>query len=158
MISMRASVPNPAGIAMCCSIGGSGRPCWVGGLAGLTVTSTWSAGSGLAFPVFSATDINGDGVVNDGLQPDRPVVNGRLSPRFPDHQPAWATWDFRAAKGVTLAPGRRAQVFVEVFNLLNARNTYADPRTQAILGSPNYRVRNRTLGARLAQLGVRIDF
>ena len=124
----------------------------------ITVTSTWSAGSGLAFPVFSATDINGDGVVNDGLQPDRPVVNGRLAPRFPDHQPAWATWDFRAAKGITLAPGTRAQMFIEVFNLLNARNTYADARTQAILGSPNYRVRNRTLGARLAQLGVRIDF
>ena len=39
-------------------------------------------------------------------------------------------------------------------NLLNAGNTYADARTQAILGSPNFRVRNRTLGPRLAQLGV----
>lgn len=123
----------------------------------VTVASTWSAGSGLAFPVYSATDVNGDGVLNDGLHPDRPVVDGRLLPRFPYHQPAWATWDIRAAKGVSRA-GSHLQLFVEVFNLLNARNTYADARTQAILGSPNFRVPNRTLGARLAQLGVRVDF
>jgi hypothetical protein len=64
----------------------------------------------------------------------------------------------RASKGVRLARGARLQAFVEVFNLLNAGNTYADPRTQAFLGSANFRVPNRTLGSRLAQLGVRIDF
>ena len=124
----------------------------------VTLASTWSAGSGLAFPVYSSTDLNGDGVVNDGLHPDRPIVDGRLLPRFPYHQPAWATWDVRAAKGRTLAAKARVQLFLEVFNLLNAGNTYADPRTQAILGSPNFRVKNRTLGPRLAQLGMRIDF
>jgi hypothetical protein len=124
----------------------------------VTLASTWSAGSGLAFPVYSPTDLNGDGVTNDGLHPDRPVVNGQLLPRFPYHQPAWATWDFRAAKGATLATSVRLQVILDVFNLLNADNTYADPRTQAILGSPNFRVRNRTLGPRLAQLGIRLDF
>ncbi|MFN7918150.1 MAG: TonB-dependent receptor [Vicinamibacterales bacterium] len=124
----------------------------------VTLASTWSAGSGLAFPVYSATDINGDGVVNDGLQPDRPVVDGQLLPRFPYHQPAWFTWDARAAKGLSLGARGRLQLFVEVFNVLNSGNTYADARTQAILGSPNFRVPNRTLGARLAQLGVRIDF
>jgi hypothetical protein len=50
------------------------------------------------------------------------------------------------------------QFTLEVFNLLNTGNTYPDPRTQAILGSPNFRVHNRTLGPRLAQLGVRVDF
>lgn len=126
--------------------------------ADVTLASTWSAGSGLAFPVYSSTDLNGDGVVNDGLHPDRPIVDGQLLPRFPYHQPAWATWDLRAAKGMTLASRARVQIVFEVFNLLNTRNTYADPRTQAILGSPNFRVRNRTLGPRLAQLGVRLDF
>lgn len=124
----------------------------------ITLASTWSAGSGLAFPVYGAADLNGDGVVNDGLNPDRPIVDGQPLPRFPYHQPAWATWDVRAAKGMMLADKARLQVFVEVFNLLNARNTYADPRTQAILGSPNFRVDNRTLGPRLAQLGIRMDF
>jgi len=124
----------------------------------VTLASTWSAGSGLAFPVYSATDLNGDGVTNDGFHPDRPVVNGQLLPRFPYHQPAWATWDFRAAKGTTLSPSVRLQFILDVFNLLNADNTYADPRTQAILSSPNFRVRNRTLGPRLAQLGIRLDF
>ena len=124
----------------------------------VTLTSTWSAGSGLAFPVYSSVDLNSDGVVNDGLHPDRPLVDGQLLPRFPYHQPAWAMWDVRAAKGVRLAGSARLQLFLEVFNLLNAGNTYADPRTQAILGSPNFRVHNRTLGPRLAQLGMRVDF
>jgi hypothetical protein len=124
----------------------------------ITLASTWSAGSGLAFPVYSPTDLNGDGVTNDGLHPDRPVVDGRLLPRFPYHQPAWFMWDFRAAKGVTLATGARVQFALDVFNLLNTGNTYADPRTQAILGSPNFRVHNRTLGPRFAQLGIRVDF
>jgi hypothetical protein len=125
---------------------------------GLTLASTWSAGSGLAFPVYSATDLNGDGVTNDGLHPDRPAVDGQLLPRFPFHQPAWFMWDFRAAKAVTLAGQARMQFVFDVFNLFNSDNTYADPRTQAILGSPNFRVHNRTLGPRLAQLGVRFDF
>jgi hypothetical protein len=124
----------------------------------ITVASTWSAGSGLAFPVYSPTDLNGDGVTNDGRHPDRPVVDGRLLPRFPDHQPPWVLWDFRAAKGVTLTARARVEFVLEVFNLLNADNTYPDPRTQSILGSPNFRVRNRTLGPRLAQLGMRFDF
>ena len=67
-------------------------------------------------------------------------------------------WDFRAAKAVTLAGRARMQFMLDVFNLLNTDNTYPDPRTQAILGSPNFRVHNRTLGPRLAQLGVRFDF
>jgi hypothetical protein len=124
----------------------------------VTLASTWSAGSGLAFPVYSPVDFNGDGVTNEGLHPDRPVVDGQLLPRFPHHQPAWAMWDVRAAKGVTLPAGVRLQFMLDVFNLLNAGNTYPDPRTQAILGSPNFRVHNQTLGPRLAQLGIRIDF
>ncbi len=124
----------------------------------ITLSSTWSGGSGLAFPVYSSTDLNGDGVTNDGRHPDRPAVDGQLLPRFPYHQPAWAMWDVRAAKGVTLAARVRMQLMLEIFNLLNTANTYPDARTQAIMGSPNFRVHNRTLGPRLAQLGVRFDF
>ncbi|MGE4054103.1 MAG: carboxypeptidase regulatory-like domain-containing protein [Vicinamibacterales bacterium] len=124
----------------------------------ITFASTWSAGSGLAFPVYSATDVNGDGVTNDGLHPDRPVVDGRLLPRFPFHQPAYFVWDFRVSKGISLGSSGNAQLMLEVFNLLNNANIYADPRTQAILGTPNFRVNNQTLGPRLAQLGLRFDF
>ncbi len=123
-----------------------------------TVASTWSAGSGLAFPVYSAVDLNGDRALNDGLNPDRPIVDGRPLARFPYHQPAYVTWDLRVAKGLRVPGTGRAQLILEVFNLLNGANRYADPRTQAILGSPNFRVNNRTLGPRLAQLGVRFDF
>jgi hypothetical protein len=124
----------------------------------VTLASTWSAGSGLAFPVYSPTDLNGDGMTNGGLQPDRPVVSGQLLPRFPYHQPGFFTWDLRVAKGLRFGTPGRAQLILDVFNVLNNANTYADPRTQAILGSPNFRVNNQTLGPRLAQLGIRFDF
>jgi hypothetical protein len=123
----------------------------------ITLASTWSAGSGLAFPAYSPTDLNRDGMTNDGINPDRPVVDGQLLPRFPYHQPSWFTWDFRITKGLAVKQGR-AQLVLEVFNLLNNDNTYADARTQAIYGSSNFRVNNRTLGPRLAQLGARFDF
>jgi hypothetical protein len=67
-------------------------------------------------------------------------------------------WDVRAAKAMSLTRRARVELTLEVFNLLNTGNTYADPRTQAILGSPNFGVHNRTLGPRLAQLGIRVDF
>jgi hypothetical protein len=124
----------------------------------VTLASTWSAGSGLAFPVYSPTDVNGDGVTNSGLQPDRPVVAGRLLPRFPFHQPASFMWDFRVAKQFQLGGTRRGQLVLDVFNILNTANRFADARTQAVLGSPNFRVNNQTSGPRLAQLGVRFDF
>jgi hypothetical protein len=124
----------------------------------ITLASTWSAGSGVAFPVYSPIDWNGDGVANSGLQPDRPVVDGTLLPRFPYHQPAYFTWDFRVAKQFQIPGGGRAQAILDVFNIMNLANTFADARTQAVLGSPNFRVNNLTLGPRLAQLGLRIDF
>ena len=124
----------------------------------VVLASTWSAGSGLAFPAYHSTDSNGDGVTNDGFHPDRPIVDGQLLPRFPYHQPAWFMWDLRAAKAVTLTSGMRVQVMLDVFNLLNTDNTYPDPRTQSIVGSSNFYVHNRTLGPRFAQLGVRVDF
>jgi len=52
-------------------------------------------------------------------------------------------WDFRVAKGVTLAARARVQFVFEVFNLLNSGNTYTDARTQAILA----RTRIRLIGA-----------
>lgn len=122
------------------------------------VASTWAAGSGLAFPVYSRTDLNGDGATNNGLHPDRPVVDGQLLARFPYHQPSYFTWDLRVSKGLRLPTVGRAQLMLDVFNLLATDNVYADPRTQAILGSANFRVNNQTLGPRLAQLGVRVDF
>jgi hypothetical protein len=123
----------------------------------MTVASTWSAGSGLAFPVYSATDVNGDGVTNNGFHPDRPVVNGQLLARFPYHQPGFFTSDLRFTKGVNVGVGH-TQLALEVFNVFNTANKYADPRTQAVFGTSNFRVNNRTLGPRLVQLGVRFDF
>ena len=121
------------------------------------IAGSWSAGSGLAFPVYSAVDLNGDGMTNSGLHPDRPVIDGQPLPRFPYHQPPFFTADLRVTKGIGVGFGR-AQLAFELFNVFNNDNVYADPRTQAIAGSPNFRVGNRTRGPRLAQLGFRVDF
>ena len=78
--------------------------------------------------------------------------------RFPFHQPSWFMWDFRAAKGFGLPGGTSYQVIAEVFNLLGSKNTFSDPRTNAILGQANFGAQNRTLGPRIVQLGIRVDF
>jgi hypothetical protein len=124
----------------------------------VTVASTWSAGSGLAFPAYSPVDLNGDRVTNDGLHPDRPVIDGQLLPRFPYHQPAYFVWDVRVEKRLRVGTRGAASLMLEIFNALNNDNMSADPRTQAILGSPNFRVNNLTRGPRLAQLGLRFEF
>lgn len=126
--------------------------------AKVTFGSIWVTSSGLAFPVYSAVDINGDGVTNSGLNPDRPAVDGRLLPRFPFHQPSWSMWDLRVTKGIGLPRRAAYQVIVEVFNLLGSKNRFSDPRTNAIWGQANFREQNRTLGPRIVQLGMRADF
>jgi hypothetical protein len=67
-------------------------------------------------------------------------------------------WDFRAAKGFGLPSGTSYQIIVEVFNLLGTKNTFSDPRTNAIWGQTNFRERNRTLGPRIVQLDMRVEF
>lgn len=120
--------------------------------------STWTAASGLAFAVYNPTDTNGDRATSSGLNPDRPVVNGQLLERFPFHQPGRFVWDLRFGRGFQLGEERRLQPMVEVFNVLNTKNTFADPVTNAIYGTPNFRAKNRTLGPRILQLGIRYDF
>jgi hypothetical protein len=122
------------------------------------VASTWTASSGLAFPAYAASDVNGDRVVNGGLNPDRPVVDGRLLPRFPFHQPKTFVWDLRLSKSVATVGPASWLVVVDVFNVLGTKNLYSDPRTNAIVGQPNFRALNRTLGPRTAQIGVRVEF
>lgn len=122
------------------------------------LASTWTATSGLAFPVYSPLDVNGDAVRNNGQNPDRPIVDGQLLPRFPFHQPSTFTWDFRASKGFRIGPRATYQFMLEVFNLLNNDNLFSDTRTNSTFGAANFRELNRTFGPRIAQLGVRVDF
>ena len=125
---------------------------------GVSLSSTIVANSGLAYPVFSSTDLNGDRISNAGRHPDRPVSGNELLPRFPFHQPSNFTWDFRFAKRFSFSDSASASFIAEVFNLFNNENTFADAGQGAVLGSANFRVNNRTLGPRLAQLGLRLDF
>ncbi len=122
------------------------------------LSSIVTAASGLAFPVYSPTDVNGDGVTNGGLNPDRVVLDGRPAPRFPYHQPSSFNWDLRVTKRFHLFRPGGYQLVLEVFNVLDTANRYSDPRTNAIAGQPNFRALNRTLGARVAQVGMRFDF
>lgn len=50
------------------------------------------------------------------------------------------------------------QLILEIFNLLNSDRKFSDPRRNAIAGQSNFRELNRTLGPRIAQIGMRFDF
>jgi hypothetical protein len=102
----------------------------------LTLGSIWMANSGVAFPAYAAADINGDGVQNNGMHPDRPVVDGQLLPRFPFRQPPVFTWDLRLARTFSFTGGTW-QAVVDVFNVLD---------TATLLGCPHQ------CGPRLSQL------
>ncbi|MEE8162027.1 MAG: hypothetical protein V3T61_10370, partial [Acidobacteriota bacterium] len=125
---------------------------------GMSVSSTIISDSGIAYPVYNADDVNGDTVTNSGFHPDRPVVNGQLLERFPFHQPSNFVWDLRYTLGFAVSDEARARFLVEVFNLLNNDNTFADTDQGAIFGSENFRENNRTLGPLLVQVGFRFDF
>jgi len=122
------------------------------------IGSTWTATTGLAFAVYNPVDVNGDRATSSGLNSDRPTVGGQLLERFPFHQPGKFLWDLRVGKGFKLGEASTIQPMMEVFNVLNTGNTFADPITNAVFGTPNFRVRNRTLGPRIIQFGLRLDF
>ena len=120
---------------------------------GFEFNSTMKFTAGRPFTARAGTtDLNGDGQTND-----RPIVDGVMFKRNSFRNSGFRDVALRVQKNVTV-PSGVLSVSLEVFNLLKNANEYADPRTQAILSSPNFRVNNQTLGPRLAQLGVRLDF
>lgn len=109
---------------------------------GFTLSSLAIAHSGLAYPAYILTDINGDGISNQGIGTnDRPTVQiggGKpfLMPRYPARQPAFFNVDFRANKDIRLTERYHLQLLADLFNLFNRGNLSSNPDNSAFVNVP----------------------
>lgn len=104
---------------------------------------TWSGNiilhSGLAYPAYITTDVNGDGQSNQGFGTnDRPSVqlgSGKpfLMPLYPGRQPAFYNFDMRIAKDFNFGERYQVRLSTDIFNVFNASNLYSDPDNSAFV-------------------------
>jgi len=97
--------------------------------------------SGLAYPAYSLVDINGDTVVNQFSNNDRPAVQlagGQpfLLPRYPARQPDFFTWDMRLSENLKLGERYQLRLSADLFNLTNRGNLYSNPDNTAFINVP----------------------
>lgn len=95
-------------------------------------SSTFIAHSGLAYPAYSSADLNGDTVINQFSEDDRPVVqlasgSPFLLTRYPARQPNFFTWDMRLTKDIKMGERYSLRFIADIFNLTNASNLYSNP-------------------------------
>jgi Carboxypeptidase regulatory-like domain len=98
--------------------------------------------SGLAYPAYSNVDINGDTVINQFANNDRPTVqigSGKpfLLPEYPGRQPAYYNWDMRIAKDVNFKERYQVRFSADLFNVTNSSNLYSDPDVNGFVGPVN---------------------
>jgi hypothetical protein len=108
---------------------------------GISWSNTFIAHSGLAYPAYTSAintfstndaDLNGDGVINQFSNDDRPVVqigNGTpyLLPRYPARQPNFFTWDMRLNKNFNWGERFQLSLIADLYNLTNQGNLYSNP-------------------------------
>ena len=114
-----------------------------GGVVDLPYGFNWStsiiAHSGLAYPAYITTDVNGDFVSNQGFGTnDRPIIqlgSGKpfLLPLYPGRQPSFFNWDMRLAKDIRLRERYIVRLSADIFNLTNASNLYSNPDHSAFI-------------------------
>jgi len=95
--------------------------------------------SGLAYPAYSNIDLNGDGVINQFSNNDRPTVqigSGKpfLLPEYPGRQPAFYNWDMRIAKDFRISERYSFRLSADLFNITNSSNLYSDPDVFGFVG------------------------
>jgi hypothetical protein len=107
---------------------------------GFAVSSSFIAHTGVPYPLYIDTDVNGDGVANSGYSHnnDRPTLtlgNGKtvLLDRYPFNQPGFAEWDARLQKDFALGERYRVQLSGDFYNLTNRANVYSNPDTSATI-------------------------
>ncbi|MFZ0885800.1 MAG: TonB-dependent receptor [Candidatus Acidiferrales bacterium] len=107
---------------------------------GFAVSSSLIAHSGVPYPLYIDTDINGDTVANSGAlhNNDRPsltLANGKtvLVDRYPSNQPGFVEWDARLQKDFALGERYRIQLSGDFYNLTNRANVYSNPDTSATI-------------------------
>jgi Carboxypeptidase regulatory-like domain/TonB dependent receptor len=109
---------------------------------GIAWSSTFIAHSGLAYPAYSSADLNGDGIVNQFSNNDRPVVQiGSGSPfllaRYPARQPAFFSWDMRLTKDIKMGERYSLRLIADLFNLTNASDLYSNPDVSGFITLSN---------------------
>ena len=142
---------------------------------GFLVSGLIIARDGVPFPACITADTNGDGVVNNGCSNDRPVVNGPngryLLERYPARQPDFFQWDMRVSKQFDFGDDRSLELIVDVFNVLDTANKYANPSISSFVpaeldappveGQNGYRINDQISPGstpRAIQLGARFKF
>jgi len=108
---------------------------------GFNWSSNFIGHSGLPYPAYSSADINGDGVVNQFGNNDRPTVqigSGQpyLLPRYPARQPNFFTWDMRLSKDFKFAERYQLRLVADIFNLTNRGNLYSNPDVSGFVNVP----------------------
>jgi Carboxypeptidase regulatory-like domain/TonB dependent receptor len=110
---------------------------------GFAVSSTVIAHTGVPFPLYTAQDINGDGVTDLSYNNDRPTFtksNGQtvLMGRYPFNQPGFAQWDARLQKDFAFRERYHLVASGDFFNLTNRGNVYSSPliTTDSIVSVP----------------------
>jgi hypothetical protein len=92
--------------------------------------------SGVPYPACSDADTNGDGVVNNGCNNDRPVVAGSsLLERYPARQPDFKQFDLRLSKDFSLSDTLNLEISIDAFNILNIENKYSNPAISSLVSS-----------------------
>jgi outer membrane receptor protein involved in Fe transport len=107
---------------------------------GFAASATVIAHTGVPFPLYVNTDINGDTVANSGFSHnnDRPSLllpNGKaiLVGRYPYDQPGFAELDARIQKDFKLSDRYHILLSGDFYNLTNRSNVYSNPDTNATL-------------------------
>ena len=104
---------------------------------GFSWSSNFIAHSGLAYPAYSTVDENGDGVINQFSNNDRPVVTlgGKsfLLTRYPARQPNFFTWDMRISKNFNFSERYQIRLIADIYNVTNRGNLYSNPDNSAFV-------------------------
>jgi hypothetical protein len=106
---------------------------------GFVWSNNFIAHSGLAYPAYIVTDINGDGVTNQGFgSNDRPSVqigSGKpfLLPDYPGREPNYFGWDMRIAKDLNFGEHYQLRFSTDLFNVTNRGNLYSNPDHSAFV-------------------------
>src|SRR5882672_11184505 len=143
---------------------------------GFVWSSNFIAHSGLAYPAYSTADENGDTVINQFSNNDRPVVTigskSFLLTRYPARQPNFFTWDMRISKNFNFSERYQIRLIADLYNVTNRGNLYSNPDNSAFVGpaltaiptpgnTPGYRLLDEISPGSTpfgAQFGVRFQF
>jgi hypothetical protein len=103
-----------------------------------TVSGQIIAHSGLPYPAYDVGDANGDSVINQFSNNDRPTVtpssgSAYLLARFPTNQPDFFETDLRIGKTFRIHERYNLEVSADMFNLTNRGNLFSDPDVNAFV-------------------------